>query len=425
MVGIEIELSAVKEDGNYAAGAAKHILAGLTPELWREEAGSGSIEFASAPVALQSGAISSLFAQASAEIGAAASLAASKQLGLIGSGIAPVIGPNQVEEPGMSSETEQLLSALGNEEETTSTSLVRSVHLGFEEGGSFQLTTKNAAWTVINALHVTFQTRDPIDALQLFNALRDLTPLMMAISSNTGALNGKKLDHQEYRPFIIAGSEIIDYNLESCSGIVIERAQSLRHAFELLVPREPSRACPKHWLSSGATPSIRDAFESVREATFPSVQMRLGRANPSTFLIEYRPMSAQLSVARNVALAGFLSLATEYLIAHPDSHISEPTELLEDTKSALKHGMNAPVHALVGPQKGVLVPAYAVALDLLDRAQEHGLRMGTIGSEDLSALSCLRTALERRESCSDVLTRAISDFGPSEGLKRNWIAPRA
>jgi gamma-glutamyl:cysteine ligase YbdK (ATP-grasp superfamily) len=436
MMGIEIEGALLRKDGSYASGTAAPLLSRLNRKLWHDEAGSASVEFASPPIQVTPGALPRLLRHTQSQFEALSELAKTQGLLVIGTGIVPVLAPNQVLRPEMSSASdgEEAIAlhwqAIEKERAKAqhdghSAPRRRSVKLEYD-GAAYEMTTDTAAWTTINSLHVTFQTRHHEDALHLFNGLRALTPLMLGASCNTGLLNGHKLKYQDYRPKIIAGSGPLDYNFDTCTGLIVDKAESLRHAFELLMPNVITDPCPMISLKSGENPTLRDAFESVRESIFPSIQMRFHPKDPLTILIEYRPLSVQLTVDRNIAMSALLLLTADYMAAHPHEvrHISSE-EFLKDIESATKDGMNAEIHNPLrgcGPARGTVAEILTAALPVLERA---GLASGIVGPHDLTVLNAFRQQLAEGETSATILRREVAQHGMSQALARNQLIASA
>ena len=436
MMGIEIEGALLHEDGAYATGTAAPILAQLNRKFWHDEAGSASVEFASPPIEVTPGALPRLLRNTQTQFELLSELAKGHGLIVVGTGIVPVLEPHQVLRPEMSSlsksEEAFALNWRAGEEERSHTGQAgpitpkrNSVKLEYE-GSAYEMTTDPAAWTTINALHVTFQTRHHDDALHLFNALRALTPLMLGISCNTGLLNGHALKYQDYRPKIIAGSGPLTFNFDTCTGIVADKAESLRHAFELAIPQSVTHSCPTVSLKSGEEPSLRDAFESVRESIYPSIQIRFHPKNPLAILIEYRPLSVQLTVDRNIAISTLLLLAADFLATHPEkARHSTREEFLMDVERATKDGMHAEIDNPLqghGPKRGTVAEILTAILPTFEAA---ALSSGLVETKDLSVLSVLREQLANQETSASILRREVAQYGVSQALARNQLSNSA
>lgn len=435
MMGIEIEGALLREDGAYATGTAAPILSQLNRKIWHDEAGSASVEFASPPIEIAPGALPRLLRTTQTQFEILSELAKTQGLLVVGTGIVPVLEPDQVLRPEMSSASKSeeafALNWRTNEKERPHaeqagpiTPKRNSVKLEYE-GSAYEMTTDPAAWTTINALHVTFQTRHHEDALHLFNALRALTPLMLGVSCNTGLLNGHALKYQDYRPKIIAGSGPLDFNFDTCTGLIVDKAESLRHAFELAIPKAVTHSCPTISLKSGDEPSLRDAFESVRESIFPSIQLRFHPKDPLAILIEYRPLSVQLTVERNIAMSTLLLLASDFLATRPweARHIPRE-EFLRDVEGATKDGMRAEIYNPLqyGPRRGTVAEILTLALPVLEKA---ALSSGLVGKSDLSVLNVLREQLANEDTSASILRREVAQYGMSHALARNQLSNSA
>lgn len=436
MMGIEIEGALLRQDGTYAMGTAPQVLSHLNRKLWHDEAGSGSVEFASAPIQVTAGALPRLLRHTQSQFDTISALAKKKGLLVVGTGIVPILERDQALRPEMCSATDGkealALHWQAIEKERSNTDhhghtapRRRSVTLEYE-GSAYEMTTDTAAWTTINSLHVTFQTRNHADALHLFNGLRALTPLMLGASCNTGLLNGHALKYQDYRPKIIAESGPLDFNFDTCTGIIADKAESLRHAFELVMPAIATDQCPTISLKSGEPATLRDAFESVRESIFPSIQIRFHPTDPRTILIEYRPLSVQLTVDRNIAMSAVLLLAADYMATHPEEVNQIGREdLLNDIDSATRDGMNAQIYNPLrgcGPTRGTVAEILTAALPVFERA---GIATGLVSPSDLSVLNVFRHQLAHRETSATILRREVAQHGLSGALARNQLATSA
>lgn len=429
MIGIEIEAALTHRDGSYAIGSAVPILEELNSDVWHKEAGSGTVEFASHPYTVEPGVLTRLSADTLREFYRLARLANSEELLVVGTGLIPVLGADQANDPAMvvPSEDEKAIAELWakNDRNAPADSLKkrRSITLHHEDS-AYDMTTNASAWITINALHVTFQSRNHDDAFHLFNGLRALTPLMMGISANTGSLNGKPLIFQDYRPIIIGGSASLEYNFRTCTGMVMSKARDLRHAFELTMPRTLSSECAMIPLKSGETQSLRDAFESVREIIFPSIQLRFHPKVPGVILVEYRPMSVQLSVEENLAVTTLLTLAADYAATHPElTHHLVRSEFSREIMEALTHGMHATITCPIGARRGSRGSVAELAEELVEVLSTYGVQKGIVNEDDLSYMDRLKERIASRHTNATLLQRDIDRYGLGQALARNQMLP--
>ena len=358
-------------------------------------------------------------------------LAKKEDLLVVGTGLIPVLGVDQANDPNMvvPSDDEKAIAELWakNDRNAGPDSLKkrRSVLL-HHENTSYDMTTNASAWITINALHVTFQSRNHDDALHLFNGLRALTPLMMGLSANTGSLNGKPLIFQDYRPIIIGGSGSLEYNFKTCTGMVVDKARDLRHAFELTMPKKLSSECTMIPLKSGETQSLRDAFESVREIIFPSIQLRFHPKVAGALLVEYRPLSVQLSVEENLAVTTFLTLAADYAARHPEvTHHLSRSEFSRETMEALTHGMHGTITCPIGPRRGERGGVAEFAAELIETLSAYGRKQGLVDADDLSYMNALQKRIASKDTNATLLQRDIDVYGLPKALVRNQMMPDA
>jgi gamma-glutamyl:cysteine ligase YbdK (ATP-grasp superfamily) len=406
-VGAEIELALVSSKGDYLPGSAIKLLKKLNDQSkWHPESGSGTIEYVTRPYKLIPNLLTKLARDVKADLGLLSDLASKQNYTVVGSGILPIMRDREIEQPKYGTDNQndriaynKLDALLGIENSNTVIPYKNDLNT------NFSITQGHECWRAINSLHVTFQAKNPNDALRIFNSLQALTPTMIGLSANTGHVNGKQLAYQESRPFIISGSGPVDYNHRNFCGLVLEHASNIKQAFEILMPKIASAICPTVNQFCEVNSSLRHNFEAIRESIFPSIQLRFHPNKDGVFLVEYRLMSVQPTAQNNIALIAFLSMLISSELNFGIESYDKETKL-KDSLSAMQNGLEAEVLSPLVSDRGKKLKIADIATNL--SIMLSNLDNKQFSSADFQLIRPLIKDVRRNLNASAKLTCALN-----------------
>ncbi len=192
------------------------------------------------------------------------------------------------------------------------------------------------------ALHVHVGVPDPEDAIRLLNGIRDVLPVLLALSANSPFCDARDSGFASARTAIFHG---------------FPRTGTLRR----FTGYTDYVAAVDPLIASGALPDPSFLWWDVR------LQPRLGT-------VEVRLMDAQSTVADTAPLIALVqSLARQVLEGKPKQGDVESVVLAENCFLAARDGLDA---QLVDPVKRRLVPVRALAEALIARCQAHAAALG-------------------------------------------------
>jgi hypothetical protein len=420
--GIEAEAFAVHlADMRPAVGAAKYIVDKANHPSVKLESGSAHLEFAIPPQVLTQGSVNWAALSLRSAIDSVRQPLRSRNLGLLMMGMLPRLKEGDtrddtflINDPLYTVDRDYWREHEPDDEPYT---------LKHRDGSTFDLHDSTNAWGAISALHIHLQAKNWDDAVQLYNASLRLTPLFIALSANAGILNGKRLTKKDVRLNVASFDPCIEYDPDFNIGVVTEPIAHIDDFFKgLLLKTKPVFAFTNNgdytrdsddefWQAM----TDRDAFESIREISFPSQLLRFDEVDPRILRLEYRPLSAQLTMTETVGMSILYSLAMDYFAAHPEKLAAlDSDKLLRDVYGAMQHGMQATLHCWDGKGKE---KAYKQGSELVEIAIEHGLATGQLDPIGRGYLNVMRSYADRQVCPTDRIVRRMESQGELVALQ--------
>lgn len=192
------------------------------------------------------------------------------------------------------------------------------------------------------ALHVHIGVPDPEEAIRLLNGIRDVVPLLLALSANSPFSHGRDSGFASTRTAI--------FNAFPRTGT----ARRFAGYSDYVAAVDPL-------IASGA----------ISDPSFLWWDMRL---QPALGTVEVRVMDAQSTVAESAPLIALVqSLARLVLESQPQQRGIEPEVLAENSFLAARDGLDA---RLIDPERRRLVPVRALAGDLIASCRPHAAALG-------------------------------------------------
>ena len=236
------------------------------------------------------------------------------------------------------------------------------------------------------ALHVHVGVPDPEDATRLLNGLREVVPVLLALSANSPFCQRRDSGFASSRTMIFRG-----FPRTGTARWFADYADYVAAVDPLI--------------ASGALPDPSFLWWDVR-------------LQPALGTVETRVMDAQSTVADSAALIALVqSLARLVLEGEWPERGTSPEVLAENCFLAARDGLDA---QLIDPVKRQLVPARAVVDALLANCRAHGAALGCSG--ELAQIRRLATA-----NGADRQRVWVDDAGGLRGLvstlSRRFAAP--
>jgi glutamate---cysteine ligase / carboxylate-amine ligase len=238
------------------------------------------------------------------------------------------------------------------------------------------------------ALHVHVGVPDCEDAIRVINGMRDVVPLLLALSANSPFCQGRDTGFASTRTVIFQG-----FPRTGTARRFAGYADYARSVDALI--------------ASGALPDSSFLWWDVR------LQPRLGT-------VEVRAMDAQSTVADSGALIALvMSVARAELEEDPRPGTVTPEVLAENRFIAARDGLDA---HLIDPERSRLVPVRDLVEELLARCAPHAAALGCASElEHVRALAKEGGAARQRrhadaEGLDEVVPALMGSFTETSGI---------
>ena len=217
------------------------------------------------------------------------------------------------------------------------------------------------------ALHVHVGVPDPEDAVRLLNGLRDVVPLLVALSANSPFSHGRDTGFASARTVIFQGFP---------------------------------RTGPPRWFADYADyVEVVDGLIRPGAVPDPSFLWWDVRLQPALGTVELRAMDAQTSIPDTAALVALVrSLARLELEGSPAAGAVSREVLAENRFLAARDGLDA---RLIDPAAGRLVPARALLDTLVARCRADADSVAALGLDQVMRLAIGGGAARQRAVVSD------------------------
>ncbi len=407
LFGTEQEYLIVDNELNLKPGSGKELIESAS-SVWTSEMGSWQLEMVLGPYELDNKALSLLTAETTHHKKALTIMANDGDSHVLGIGLMPKLDLEEI--------------ANGKDIFSPNPRYALSAYYFKEKGaGKTTIHTKDhhkfiledeKAMTLINSIHVNLQATNEKEAMKLFNYSQMLVPVFVALSANSGIINGKELAMRGYQ---VKMFEEVDFDMERNvprAGLFPSYITSMEHYFStalLFAPiykPSPTEVCEDLGMIS---------FKQAEGSYFPWVRLRTGETPNNHLRIEFRPIAMQPSSEESAALIQFYMMNVLAMTQREDTLL--PFDLVkENLRSAMSKGMNATLWW----KNGDIITRIPVSQYInyaIEESIEFGIRNNYLQESDIHRFELVKARAQRRISPADVLIRKTKEKNFSTALE--------